>query len=197
MVSLNVQSNVKQWSRRMAAVERKQVPFATAVALTKTAKDVERNTLKLLDRRLDRPTPFTKRGLFVKAANKHRLVAKVGFKPIQAAYLDKPERGGTRKPKGRAIIVPASQRLNRYGNLPKGSVQRLLARDDTFSGEVRGVPGIWQRNKKGGLKLLIAYVERATYKPQLRFQAGAMKTARARFPIQWRRAFESAVRTAR
>lgn len=196
MVAISVRSNVRTWERKMTAIQRRQVPFATAKALTDTAGDVKKNFPRTMARRLDRPTPFTMRGMFVARATKARLIASVGFKPIQSGYLDKPERGGTRRPKGRAIVLPAAQKVNRYGNLPKGAVRRLLARADTFSGEVRGVAGIWQR-RKGGLTLLVAYARQASYRPQLGFHASARKTILARFPINWRRAFALAVRTAR
>ena len=155
MVAINVRSNVRKWERGMTAIQRRQVPFALAKTLTDTAGDVKKNFPRTMQRRLDRPTPFTMRGMFVRRATKTNLVSSVGFKDIQAGYLDKPERGGVRKPKGRAIVLPAGQKVNRYGNIPKGAIRRILARADTFSGEVRGIPGIWQRHK-GGLRLLIA-----------------------------------------
>lgn len=196
LIGLDVRSNLRQWSRGMTRIEREQLPFGTALALTRTAEDIKKNTEKTLARRLDRPTPFTQRGLFLLKATKRKLVASVGFKTIQSGYLNFVERGGTRLPKRRAIVLPEGVRLNRYGNMPRGKVGKLLARKDTFSGTVGGTPGIWQRTK-GRLKLLVAYVGRASYRPQLHFMSSAYKTAQARFYINFRRAMDYAVRSAR
>ncbi len=192
---LSFATNVEAFRRELTDLGAREVPFAAARALTDTARDVEKNTAKRLPKVFDRPTPFTLRGLFVKPATKARLVATVGFKDRQAGYLELQETGGTRRPKGRALVVPAAARLNRYGNLPRGAVRRALARPDTFSGTVRGVGGIWQRIGRGGVRLLVAYEDRASYAPRLGFAEGARKTALARFGRHFARRFAEAVAT--
>ncbi|MEO1315001.1 MAG: hypothetical protein AAFW01_00150 [Pseudomonadota bacterium] len=84
--------------------------------------------------------------------------------------------GGTRLPRGRALIVPVRARRNQFGNLSRNAFQRLLARPDTFSGEVRGIGGLWQRTRQGGLKLLIAYEQRAEYEPRFGFREIVRRT---------------------
>lgn len=194
-VQVSFRSNLEAFRRALDETGAREVPFAAARALTDTARDVETNTAKRLPKVFDRPTPFTLRGLFVKPARKARLVATVGFKDKQADYLALQETGGTRRPKGRALVVPASARVNRYGNLPRGAVRRALARPDTFSGTVRGVAGIWQRTRRGGVRLLVAYEDRARYEPRLGFDDGARKTALARFGRHFARRFAEAVET--
>ena len=191
-----VGTTIRQFRRRLTAIQRRQLPFATALALTATAKDVQRNVEKAIDRGFDRPTPFTRRAIGITAARKTRLIASVFVKRIQAQYLAVQETGGERRPRGRALVLPAAARLNRYGNLPRGAVRRLLGRPDTFSGTVRGIAGIWQRRGRS-VSLVVAYEPKARYRPRLGFMDTARKTARARFPIQMRRALERALATAR
>lgn len=193
-------SNTREVVRGVDRFVDRQMPFALATALTATARDVEKNVNKRIERGFDRPTAFTKRAVFVKPATKSRFEASVGIKDRQAAYLGIQETGGTRTPQGRALVLPSAARVNRYGNIPRGAVARALSRADTFSGTVRGVSGIWQRvRSRGGpkLKLLYAYEPSASYTPRFNFAGTAAKTAEARFETQFWRAFARAVETAR
>ncbi|MBO6759327.1 MAG: hypothetical protein JJ902_23595 [Roseibium sp.] len=196
---LSLDTNIAAFDRSLTRFQRDQMPFAMSLAINATLDDVKRAEERALDRKLDRPTPFTKRGLGVKRSTKRRLSGAVFFKPIQSAYLEKLERGGTRRPKRSAIVVPVNQRLNKYGNMSRGAIKRLLAKPNVFSGEVNGVAGIWQRpGRRGGrLKLLVAYEPKATYRPQLRFGRDAFRTARRRLVPNMRDAMVRAIATAK
>lgn len=194
---LRIESNIRALEKAMRTDWEKQLPFATALALTSTAKDVKANTEKRLPRVFDRPTPFTKKGVGIYSARKTRLSAKVFMKDAQADYLEKQEEGGTRHPKGKALLTPVGQRLNKYGNMPRGAVKRILARSDTFSGTVRGIGGIWQRTRGGGVKLLVAYRKAAKYTERFGFKDSAYKTTASRFPTQFERAMARALKSKR
>lgn len=192
MLEMSVRSNVKAFKRGMSRIEKKQLPFATALALTKTAGEGKDNTIKRLPRVFDRPTPFTTRGVAIKPATKHNLVATVFFKDIQAQYLWFEEEGGIRYPARRALVMPVNVPLNKYGNMTRRKVQQLLARKNTFVGTVKGIGGIWQRNKSG-LKLLVRFHRQAKYKKRLGFAIGVQKTAAARFDHHLAKAMRRAV----
>lgn len=105
----------------------KQVRYAASVALTRTAKAVKEAMPAALDSNLDRPTPFTKGGLYVKAANPSNLTAEVGFKDRQASYMRYQIGGGSRTPGTRGIKLPGNIALNTFGNIPKGMIDKLKA----------------------------------------------------------------------
>lgn len=178
-----------------------QVQYATARALTKTAKDAQAEVTRQIPQRFDRPTPFTQRAIGITPATKATLSASVFVKDKQAEYLALEETGGTRHPKKRALVLPRDARLNQYGNLPRGSIQRLLARPDVFSGKVGTVAGIWQRitrgKNKGQTKLLVAYQTEATYKPRFHFRDTVLATARRVVHANFVEALREALRTAR
>ena len=175
----------------------RQIPFATALALTRTAQDAQKNHTKRIPRVFDKPTPFTRRAIGIKRASKYKPVASVFVKDKQAGYLIWQERGGTRYPAKRAHIIPRKVRLNKYGNIPNKSIQRQLAKDNVFSAKIKRAAGIWQRMKSGKLKFLVQYIPRAKYKKRFRFIEVSRKTAAARFPVQFRRALDHAIATAR
>lgn len=192
-----IEANFDEVERWLTDFERKQLPFAIAQALTMTVQDAKVEEERLLPLRLDRPTPFTQRGLMIVSATKRRLVAEIRFKDIQANYLELQQTGGTRMPRRRAIAVPVGQRLNRYGNMPRTAIKRMLARSDTFSGVIRGVAGIWQRKKKGKIKLLVAYEPRARYRPRLHFQSDMQSVVLRRLEPNFAVTLANAIRTAR
>ena len=197
-MEVSFETNIAEWTRYLDQKVARQVPFATARALTETAqRDPKPAAERQIRRRLDKPTPFTQKGVAYRSASKSRLVATVLIKDIQAGYLRIQERGGTTTPKGRAFLIPVKQRRNKYGNLPRNTVKRLLARPDTFSGKVRGVGGIWQRMKSGKLKLLIRYENQTTYRPRLGFHSEMEKIAVRAFPARFARSLEQAIRTAK
>lgn len=198
---ITVTVDTKRLTRRLTHIERDQYPFAVAYAITKTAQHIQGEETKAIEKCFDRPTPFTKRAVGIKAATKTIPEGEVFLKDKQAAYLGLQVTGGTRRPKRRALIVPWKHiRLNKYGNIPglrTGKIQKLLARRDTFSGRVKGVDGIWQRLRGNRLKLLIAWEPKANYKKRFAFYAIALRGFRERFAPQFKRSLAMALKTAR
>lgn len=133
----------------MLAGKAKQVRYAAAVALTRTANAVKAAMPAVLEQQLDRPTPFTKRGLFVRPARKDDLAAVVGFHDIQARYLRRQIEGGTRQAGPRGIKLPGNIELNTFGNIPKGAIDKLkaAAQSGQISGALRRRLGVGGRRK--------------------------------------------------
>lgn len=156
MLSFNVHSNIKAFEKQLSALAYKQLPFATAQALTAIAKkaaDAEKaNEAKVLDR----PRPFTQNAIRVRSATKDSQAATVFLMDLTAKYLEAYEFGGKNKLNGKALLKPvdAVQNLDQYGNLPRNFLRSLRGRKDVFVGTVqtkRGpVNGVWQRSAAEG-----------------------------------------------
>lgn len=127
----------------------KQVKFAAAVALTRTAAAVKDAMPAVMERELDRPVPFTKRGLFVRRATPATLTATVGFMDRQASYLKYQIAGGTRTPTARGIKLPGNITLNSFGNIPKGLIDKLKqsAQDGSLGKGIASRLGLKNRRK--------------------------------------------------
>lgn len=207
MLDFNVKADIKEVTRYLDNVQRKQVPFALARALTQTAWDTSKAEAAELDRIFDRPTPFTKRAFTVRKATKTSPTATILLKPKQADYLHYQITGGLRLPERRAIPIPVKARTNRYGNRSRGLIDRLLRREDTFSGQPKGQPeaneGIYQRprrikrGKAGQLRLMIGYRKRAAYRPLWQFHKNLARHAARIFPEKFRASLINALRTAK
>ena len=196
MFTINISSNVEQVMGRVVGEAQKQIPYAIALALTRTAAEAKLEVDKKLPEIFDRPTPFTMRAIGYKGATKQNLTSQVFVRDIQAKYLKLQVTGGTRTPRNRALVLPTDFPTDNYGNLPRGAVKRLLARSDVFSGKVRGVPGIWQRTGRG-LVLLISYEPKATYQKRFDFVGIVRKVVEQRVRVNLEGALAVALRTAR
>ncbi|MBQ0955975.1 hypothetical protein [Serratia symbiotica] len=213
-------AGLKELSAQLQSV-RKQIPFATAQALTRVARkiaDAERTAFK---RHLENPTPFTVNAVRSYGARKSNLKAKVFVMDTAASYLEPFEFGGQHKLNSQALLNPKNIKLNKYGNLPRNKLSQLKAKPNTFVGEIKGVNGVWQRKKalkvKKGKKrrkrsangtrrervkqrppkLLIRFGDALPVKPTLGYFDRAQVMANALMPTELSRAMAEAMVTAK
>ena len=200
---------------------RKQIPFATAQAMTSVVRKIEDAQKVAMQRHLDNPTPFTVKSVKSRGARKSDLKAKVFVMNTAAAYLEPFEIGGVHKLNGSALLNPKDIKLNKYGNLPRNKMSALKSKESTFIGDIGGVNGVWQRKKakkgKKGRKrlqrspngtrrnrkkqpmpkLLIRFGDALPVEPVLGYQDRAMKMTQALLPQEINRAIAEAIRTAK
>ena len=67
---ISVKSDVGKALKSMRGLQGKQIPFAAALGLTMTAKKVAKVEQRMMVRKLDRPTPFTIKGVRWERAEK-------------------------------------------------------------------------------------------------------------------------------
>lgn len=204
-MDIKVKADLREITRGLRAY-RRQIPFATAVALTRTANDVKDAEQKQINKQVDRPVRFTVNAIGIRPANKRTLTAEVFVKTIQARYLRYQIEGGIRRGKGGITGVPTrNQKLNQYGNIPGRRRKAPAWRQGktttakTFIATIKGVRGVWERYGRGGrqVRLLVAFEQRVRYRKRLDFYGAAEATVNKRFAINFARAFNSAVAAAR
>lgn len=140
----------------------RNLKFAIARGLTQTARFASEEMTKQIPQIFDRPTPFTKRAMAFTPATRSSQEARVFVRDVQAQYLMRQEKGGTRMPEpGSPINVPVGINLNRYGNIARGNIGRKRQRPDVFVSRGTGKtqhlpPGLYQRaevtRRRGGAK---------------------------------------------
>lgn len=157
-VELRVDADIERWSRDLSFFQREQVPFATALALSWTAKECVEQNRRVMRSVFDRPTPYTLRGVTMIGATKANLRARVEFTEDVAIttgfdagistgkYLKPQVFGGPRNPKRSELLlravgwmradefwVPApGAALNAYGNISEGLMNKILAQARGF-----------------------------------------------------------------
>jgi hypothetical protein len=143
----SVRDNIALVERDLTELQAKELPFATALALTKTAQAVQKDIVAEMGRVFDRPVPFTLRGTYVKPAKKNDLDAAVYFRTFAGKgvpagkYLQAQIYGGVRAQKGaekalaragllgnKGFFVPGpGVKLNQYGNVTGGTIKAILS----------------------------------------------------------------------
>ena len=125
----------------------KDARFAAMVAATRTASAIRARLTGEMPSIFDRPTPFTRRSLFVRPATKANLQAHVGFKDFAgkgtpaARYLMPQVTGGARHakrferalqaagilPRGWFAMPADNADLDAFGNMKRGQIVKLLS----------------------------------------------------------------------
>lgn len=210
-MKISVKADIKQVTKYLNNIQKKQIPYATSQALNDTAFHARQEVMDDLEKHLDRPTPWTKRGVRYGRSTKRKLVATVFFLNDRWDYIKYQVKGGSRTPERKAIPVPVGQRLNQYGNMTKGTITRLLSKPNVFSGEVNGVAGIWERghysrtgkwstrgkSRSTSIRLLVAWVPVAEYQKRFPYHTIVEKSVRKTFIRNFNRRMAAALRTAK
>lgn len=202
----------------------KQVAFAASKALNATGKVVADAMPAEIEKVIDRPTPFTKRGVRVlRYANKGKLEATVGFMKAQADYMRWQIEGGARQPGAAGLRLPSAIKVNEFGNIPKGLIGQLVAvaRKERRLGKVKarriavsrdvelfyGDPvdqtgkawprGIYKATRHALIPLVVFPVTPARYRAIFDFPRIAEGIVRREWSLQFDKAMAEALRTAR
>ena len=203
--------------RAMQAFQVKQVPFATALALTRLAQGVKAAEAEAVTETFDNPTPFTVNSFAVTPATKASQISYVYARDVAAQYLLPYIAGGMRSlGKKQAMLVPKGVALNQYGNLPRNKLASLKGRPNVFVGKIRTkdgrtISGVWQRpglvakqpkkavgrTDRGKLKLLIRFEDTTPTQKHLPFVERARAYIAANAREEMERAFRIAARTGR
>jgi hypothetical protein len=147
MLTIKVEG-MEELKRKMSDLQKRQLPFATAQALTLTAKDVEAAEYREMRDVFDRPTKTTLTSLYVRPATRARLVAEVGIKDFAgkgnaaSKFLAAQVKGGTRRAKrfevalqrvgampdaGYRVVPGEGANLDGNGNISPGQIVQILS----------------------------------------------------------------------
>jgi hypothetical protein len=146
-MKIDIKTNFPDIAARLKELGR-QAPFVAAVSLTRTIQDVQKAEVAEMRRIFDRPTPYALNGLFVKAATRNNLEARVWVKDNPFGKGTPADRfllphinGGGRHQKGmerqlqRAGLLPAGwyavpaagAQLDGNGNVQRGQIRQILS----------------------------------------------------------------------
>jgi len=199
--NISVKSNIKAVTRKLSKIQKKQIPFATAQALSDTAFQANKAVRAQALKKLDRPTKFTVGGFQFKRATKRSLTALVFIESKREKYLIYQIEGGTRR--ARLVSLPTNVKLNRFGNIPGLKKKKKLwlsgrtTSGKQFVGTVNGTKGLWQRLKNNQLKLLVAFETEARYRSRFPYYKIVRGVVNNRFPRNFNRRLAAALSTAK
>jgi len=200
-MEITVRHEFREAARWLNGIQRKQLPFATSLALNKTAGRVRDGLMTAMLREIDRPTDFTLNAFKIKNSNKRNLTAWIFAKPIQEKYLSLLVYGGT---DGKKHIVPGVKaKLNAHGNLPRNKSRGSTNKKKFFKGTPKGggPSGLYQRmpanpNSKK-IRLIGHFPKSRTYRKLFRYERSVNTSFDRWFSYEWNKAFDRAMLTAR
>jgi hypothetical protein len=202
-MALKVDSNVKEFRRSLKRIHRRQIPFATMIAINDTifqvrARIVERTYPRAFTVRNKR---FAGTAFRINKAKKTNLTATL-YDRLDRASLALHATGGTKRPKGGSLAVP-TQNVRRTGTGKIGKANRpraLIAAGKGFKATLRkSSPAIFKRKGKGGRKLELMYslLPTARIKARFPFEKDATATASRAFPNNFSKAMARAIASAK
>jgi hypothetical protein len=178
----------------------KQLPFATARALTLTAQDAQTAIRAAMPSKFTIRNTWSQRGIIVKPADKNVIPARSAVMVGDMwNYLFMQESGGEKTPtSSQHIAVPEDIRSSpsqilRSQLRPKA----LLARKDVFIKDLGGGnQAIYQRLPGGRLKLLYILTPETHIKPRLGLAETALKIGNERWAINFAASLQAALLSA-
>lgn len=144
---IDVRSNIAETISKLKNLQRDQLPYAIAVAVTRTAQVAKKALTSEMLYAFDRPTPYTMGSLFLSPATKRLPVAKVWLKddagkgtPASKYLLAEITGGGRRYkrfelalaatgllPVGMYAVPGSAAQLDQYGNMSRSQITQILS----------------------------------------------------------------------
>ena len=196
-MKIKVKHNIKEVSAWTKAVHKKQIPFATAMAINTTLFQLKKEMAKQTIKKLNRPTKATQNGFIVSKATKRKLFGILFLKDFVEKYLRFQIDGGVRSAGHKFAVPTKNSKLNKFGNIV-GKRTGLIKNSKQFFATVNGVTGIFERTNKGNkIKLIHVLAKSATYQSKFPFYTIAKMFTRNRFDKNMTAAFNKAVKSAK
>ena len=222
MITVSLDSRGLDRSRAFLAAATNQLPFATSVALNRTARDVQQALKAQTTQSFNQPTAFTRNAFRYTQSSKASLLATV-FSSPDRSYIPVQSFGGQRRLKGyeafiRGLakgegsplpnrkIVPTRLAVNQAGN-PKRSlfsqIESGLSTTDQggfFIGTPRGgsrEPGVYRRSRGRLFPYFIVADSEPLYRPLFPFNRVGQSTIKQSYPLHISAAVEKALQSAR
>jgi hypothetical protein len=164
---ISIKHDIARIGRNAGRIE-KQLPFTTALALTRTINLVQKAEIAEMRDVFDRPTPFTLNSTYAKGANKQNLRAEMGFKDQASGisankFLKAQIGGGVRRlkrfeiamrnagimPNGYVAVPGTGANIDAYGNMSRGQINQILSYFKVQAGTLGYNRASSERSKRG------------------------------------------------
>lgn len=155
-MKISISTNASTVSAGLNKFVAEQVPFATARALTQSAKHAQAAATRSIHEVFDKPTPYIGRSIFATPATKARLEAVVGIKDTggvpPSVFLREQVLAGERRgkrfevalrrigalPAGMLAVPGAGAALDSFGSVSRSQINEILSYFRAFESTGRG-----------------------------------------------------------
>ena len=219
-LELTVDQDFKRFDRFINN-NKKQLPFATSLALNNTGFDMRNAFNKGTMSAFNKPTKFTQKAFLTTKSKKNNLVVHVFAKDKEgsdaARYLRFGVKGGTRPAKGYekyfsglpndgtidTYFLPSKAKTDGFGNVTRATLKRIssaVQSNKAFIGTPRNSSrpaGIYERKGDVLITQFITVSSRPSYTGRFNLQNIGDKVIRRRFEQHFNKAMTKAIATAR
>ena len=222
-VSLTIDQDLKGFDRFLKN-NKKQLPFASSVALNSTGFDIRQALNKGTQGAFDKPTKFTQKAFLTTKSKKTNLVVHVFAKDKEggdaARYIRFGVQGGARPPKGfekyfeglpndgtlgmNVYFMPTREiKRDSFGNISRANLKKISASvtsGTSFIGTPKGgtrPAGIYERKKGKLIAKFITTTSKPTYTGRFNIEAIASKVVQRRCDQHFNKAMSKAISTAK
>ncbi len=192
-----VQARIPEAILSLDALRFKQVPFATALALTRIAAEAQAEVRKQLPKRFTIRRSWVASGIRTTRATKR--------KPESSVYtvdefMALQESGGVKRGR-KAQAIPVGVRKSKRQVVGRARWPKALSKKPKhFIAQVGGTRGVFKRTGRGGRgspKLLWRFESDVRVRPRFEFEETVAKVMNDRFQFEFGRAFAQALGSAR
>ncbi len=147
MIKIDTSVDVRGIIKRLADIKDRQLPFATSLAINRTAQKVKAKEEHEIRDVFDKPTPYVQKSIFIKPSNKENLTARVWIKDETSKgtpgtkILRASIQGGERRlkrferalravgaiPSGYFLIPGQKAPIDQYGNVPGSFIVKMIS----------------------------------------------------------------------
>lgn len=195
-MEIRLQSNIKEFTRELTAIQKQQVPYATSRAINDTAVNAQDDVIAAIPRVFNNLKKWWLKqqptGIKVKFSNKANLHAQVHT----SAYFAKiQEEGGVKQPRtAKNLAVPTAKVAKKY-RTSHGAREMMDAQKNVF----RTPKGVFRRTgkKRYPIQLLWSFTPTAKVKPRFRFYDTCKRAVMRRFETNFKMRLSQALATAK
>lgn len=153
-MKIDVKTNIKEVTKGLTKIQKKQIPFATMLALNDTAFAIHKTMKAQTKQKFKHASNYTQKAFRVEKAKKTHLTAVVFVDKKREDYFKLQVDGGTRTPKNSAIVIANKSNANDIqtfpsGNIKKGAYNKIKKNKAKYFFGVpkgnQGSEGIWER----------------------------------------------------
>ena len=197
-MQIDVRTNVKQVQKSLTRIQRKQIPYATSVAINETAKKLVAAEQRGMKAKLDRPRPQTIKALRIfQYSKKTTLTSRIGFPEWANRYMSYQVYGGTRPV---TTVVPLNQyggALNAYGSIPARKNKGWAKKRKQFFVESKGKTLLMRPKGRDDQIVVGVLTDNPVYKKRFPFYKIASGVVTRVFPKELNKSLKKALATAR
>jgi len=209
-MEINLKSNIKELTKKLDRVQKKQIPFATSKAVNLSGVKVlsamnsqaktkfEGGATASTLRAFKIPKGLKGKRHNIEFSDKNDLSMTIKMPNWAEEYLQWQVFGGVKAESKKQAVPTHNKRLNKFGNIA-GRKSGLVKGNKQFIATIKGITGVWQRYGKGGrqVKLLIAFEDDVAYKPKYPFFKIGTFVFNSQFPKLFRKELSNAIKTAK